>query len=262
MKDGSYILIVPEATGRVDDAQVSTTACVNMHCTLITADAQHLPQPAAARPGRSLSRGIVMWVHAHVLMSSRTPRCMTLLAWARLLDARWPVVELHWQQQTVCRLHMLTPPLLYTPWYYALQMWNSRFWPCFAAVPKCVDTQLDDVGFVADLLTNLQQQLLQGVPLKPKALLSGYSNGGMLAQALLCQQPSVASRLAGVSILASALGEQFAGGSCKGQLPASLPVLWVHGTADDTLPYGRAVSEGVQMLGAGEHNSITLAELM
>ncbi|KAF6251644.1 hypothetical protein COO60DRAFT_1558494 [Scenedesmus sp. NREL 46B-D3] len=142
------------------------------------------------------------------------------------------------------------------------QMWNSRFWPCFAAVPKCVDTQLDDVGFVADLLTNLQQQLLQGVPLKPKALLSGYSNGGMLAQALLCQQPSVASRLAGVSILASALGEQFAGGSCKGQLPASLPVLWVHGTADDTLPYGRAVSEGVQMLGAGEHNSITLAELM
>lgn len=130
------------------------------------------------------------------------------------------------------------------------QMWNSLFWPCFAAVPKCVDKQQDDLGFIANLLTNMQQQLLPGMPLQPKALLTGYSNGGMLAQALLCKQPGLASRLAGVSIIASALGEEFAAESCKGRLPAALQLLWVHGTADDTLQYGRGKSEGIQMLGA------------
>jgi poly(3-hydroxybutyrate) depolymerase len=139
-------------------------------------------------------------------------------------------------------------------------MWNSLFWPCFAAVPKCVDKQLDDIGFVANLINNMQQQLLPGIPLKPKALLSGYSNGGMLAQALLCKQPNLASKLAGVSILASTLGEQFAGGSCKQQLPASLPFLWVHGTADDTLPYGHGMSEGIQMLGAGERSGRRISQ--
>lgn len=138
------------------------------------------------------------------------------------------------------------------PCFLAPQMWNSLFWPCFAAVPKCVDKQQDDLGFIANLLTNMQQQLLPGMPLQPKALLTGYSNGGMLAQALLCKQPGLASRLAGVSIIASALGEEFAAESCKGRLPAALPLLWVHGTADDTLPYGRGKSEGIQMLGAGE----------
>jgi poly(3-hydroxybutyrate) depolymerase len=118
-----------------------------------------------------------------------------------------------------------------------------------------VDKQLDDVGFIANLINNMQQLLLPGIPLKPKTLLSGYSNGGMLAQALLCKQPNLASKLAGVSILASTLGEQFAGRSCKQQLPAALPFLWMHGTADDTLPYGRGLSEGIQMLGAGERSS-------
>jgi hypothetical protein len=142
-----------------------------------------------------------------------------------------------------------TPPLFLT-----LQMWNSLFWPCFAAVPKCVNKQQDDIGFISSLLTNMQQLLLPGIPLKPKALLTGYSNGGMLAQALLCKQPSLAGRLAGVGILASVLGEEFAGNSCKRQLPAALPLLWMHGTADDTLPYGRGMSEGIQMLGAGERS--------
>lgn len=63
-------------------------------------------------------------------------------------------------------------------------MWNSLFWPCMdrgQGRKHCVDGSVDDVGFVAYVLNHLQQ-LLPSVALKQQAVLSGYSNGGMLAQ--------------------------------------------------------------------------------
>lgn len=49
---------------------------------------------------------------------------------------------------------------------YCLQMWNSIFWPCMTAT-RCVDKSVDDVSFLAGVITGMQQ-LLPGLPLKPQ----------------------------------------------------------------------------------------------
>lgn len=73
----------------------------------------------------------------------------------------------------------------------------------------------------------------------------------MLVQTLLCEQPDIVRRLSGIGILAGALGTKFAAAECQKPLPEGVPMLWVHGTADSTLPYKAGTSEGVDMLGAG-----------
>jgi hypothetical protein len=45
-------------------------------------------------------------------------------------------------------------------------MWNSIFWPCMTAT-RCVDKSVDDVSFLAGVITGMQQ-LLPGLPLKPQ----------------------------------------------------------------------------------------------
>ncbi|KAF8067229.1 hypothetical protein HT031_002276 [Scenedesmus sp. PABB004] len=132
------------------------------------------------------------------------------------------------------------------------QMWTTGWWPCVASVGLCADAGVDDVRFIATLLSSLAAgRLLPGLPLgAAKAHLVGYSNGGMLAQTLLCARPDVVGALASVTLLASTLGREFAAGRCARPLPRSLPLLWVHGTADATLPYGPGQSEGVAVLGA------------
>jgi poly(3-hydroxybutyrate) depolymerase len=136
-----------------------------------------------------------------------------------------------------------------------VQMFNSIFWPCMGRTTQadahCVDKSVDDVAFVSGIITNMQQ-LLKGLPLKQRAALSGYSNGGMLAQAMLCQRPSIADSLSGVALLGTMLGSDFAASSCGRRLPRRLPLLWVHGVKDPVLPYGPGGSSmGVKALGAG-----------
>lgn len=47
-----------------------------------------------------------------------------------------------------------------------VQMWNSVFWPCMTST-RCVDKSVDDVSFLAGVITGMQQ-LLPGLPLKPQ----------------------------------------------------------------------------------------------
>lgn len=130
-----------------------------------------------------------------------------------------------------------------------LQMWNSVFWPCMKA-DRCIDSSVDDVSLLARLITGMQQ-LLPGIPLQPGVALSGYSNGGMMIQTLLCRRPDIASRLSGVALLGTMLGTEFAASSCKQRLPKALPLVWIHGVKDPVLPYEAGKSLGVSALGAG-----------
>jgi hypothetical protein len=132
-----------------------------------------------------------------------------------------------------------------------LQMWNSLFWPCMAALGKCADNRTDDIGLITHLIDSMQSTLLPGIRLQPKVQLSGYSNGGMLVQAMLCRQPSIVNKLAGIVILASTLGSIFAGSKCTQKFERQVPLLWVHGQADNTLPFAGGTSEGVQVMGPG-----------
>ncbi|MFY1637920.1 alpha/beta fold hydrolase [Solwaraspora sp. WMMB335] len=83
---------------------------------------------------------------------------------------------------------------------------------------------VDDVGFVAALVESLGQRL----SLDPDRLyLAGVSNGGMLAYRLACDTAIFAAVTA---VATTMLGD------CPAPEPISL--LHVHGTADETIPYG------------------------
>lgn len=145
---------------------------------------------------------------------------------------------------------MLTPAALFLPCCLPLlQMWNALFWPCMLAT-RCIDRSIDDVSFLSSLITNMQQ-LLPGLPIQPTTALSGYSNGGMLIQAMLCQRPEVAAKLSGVALIGTMLVTDFAASSCKQKLPKRLPLMWIHGVKDPVLPFEAGKSMGVSALGAG-----------
>lgn len=116
---------------------------------------------------------------------------------------------------------------------------------------RCVDKSVDDVSFLSYVIRNMQQ-LLPGVPIKSQVAVSGYSNGGMMIQTLLCKQPDIANHLAGVALIGTMMGSDFASSSCKQNLPRSLPLVWVHGLKDPVLPYSAGSSLGVKALGAGK----------
>lgn len=140
-----------------------------------------------------------------------------------------------------------------------LQMWNSVFWTCMA-LSRCVDSSINDVDFIGTVIKSMPQ-LLQGISIKPQTALSGYSNGGMLVQALLCQQPSIANSLTGVALIGTMLGTNFASSSCQQKLPRALPLMWIHGQQDPVLPYGPGGrSMGVAALGAGEEGGTGCVE--
>jgi poly(3-hydroxybutyrate) depolymerase len=131
-----------------------------------------------------------------------------------------------------------------------LQMWNAKFWTCMTS-NRCIDKSIDDVAFLSNVITNMPS-LLSGIPIKPQSALSGYSNGGMVAQTLLCQRPDVANSLSAVALLGTMLGSDFAASSCQQKLPRSLPLLWAHGVQDPVLPFEAGSSSmGVKATGAG-----------
>ena len=116
---------------------------------------------------------------------------------------------------------------------------------------RCIDSSVDDVSFLSYVIRNAQQ-LLPGIPIKPQVAVSGYSNGGMMIQTLLCQQPDIANSLAGVALIGTMLGTDFAASSCQQKLPRSLPLLWLHGVQDPVLPFEPGSCMRVNALGAGE----------
>jgi polyhydroxybutyrate depolymerase len=93
---------------------------------------------------------------------------------------------------------------------------------------------VDDVGFTADLLDHLQSTLCVDVT---RVYATGISNGGGFTGLLACR---LADRLAAVAAVAGAFYPA-TGEDCRPARP--IPVLELHGTADDTVPYTGGVRD-------------------
>lgn len=86
-------------------------------------------------------------------------------------------------------------------------------------------TGVDDVAFIDTVIQDVVDTS-SGDP--QRVFVAGFSNGGMLANRLACES---SQRLAGIAVVAGALS----GGDCGDRQP--MPVLLIHGTSDDTVPY-------------------------
>lgn len=110
---------------------------------------------------------------------------------------------------------------------------TPRGWSAGATPPGMVD----DVKFVNDLLDTLERELCLDTA---RYYATGFSNGGFLASKLGCLMPE---RLAAVAAVG---GVHYPQQQCK----AAMPVLAVHGTADEVVPIAGGIVRQWQYPGA------------
>ena len=73
-----------------------------------------------------------------------------------------------------------------------MQAWNVTFWTPRSILPACAVPTTDDAALLAALVTKLPQRL--GAD-PGRVYLSGFSNGAMLVQEMLCRHPQAARAL-------------------------------------------------------------------
>ena len=84
---------------------------------------------------------------------------------------------------------------------------------------------VDDVGFISAMLAQIEGKYAVDTS---RVYLAGFSNGGMMTYRLACQLPGT---FAAIAVVSGALNYK----DCATDTP--LPVLIVHGRADQTVPY-------------------------
>ena len=90
-------------------------------------------------------------------------------------------------------------------------------------LPRARD--VDDVGFISGMLAQIEAKYAVDTS---RVYLAGFSNGGMMTYRLACQLPGT---FAAIAVVSGALNYK----DCVTDTP--LPVLIVHGLADQTVPY-------------------------
>jgi polyhydroxybutyrate depolymerase len=106
------------------------------------------------------------------------------------------------------------------PFRHRLLSWNAGFCCGYAQ-----DKNVDDVQFTRDLLADVQRV----VSVDPRRVYAtGYSNGAMMAHRVGCE---LADRVAAIAAVAGPNGTS----ACRPSRP--VPVLAIHGTADEHAPY-------------------------
>jgi len=99
-------------------------------------------------------------------------------------------------------------------------------WNAGACCGVSAMTGVDDVGFVGDLLDELEARLCVD---QHRIFATGMSNGGFLSHRLGCE---LSTRIAAIAPVAGVLGIP----TCAP--PRPVPVMHFHGTADPLVPYG------------------------
>lgn len=126
---------------------------------------------------------------------------------------------------------------------------NRRTWNAGTCCGKAKDDNIDDVHFIKEMI----EQIKKEESINPKKIyLTGMSNGAMLTYRLICNLPeyfAAAVPVAGTLAISS----------CdKG---AEIPVLHIHGTQDENVPYEGGL--GSKSIGGGTRLSVldTMKEL-
>jgi len=117
---------------------------------------------------------------------------------------------------------------------------GKQFWN---ADPACCDfghTGVDDVKYIGGLIDDVMDTWPVD---KNQVFIVGHSNGGYMAYRMACERADV---IAAIAPLAGLAASNPAG--CKPSRPVN--VLHMHGTADDTVPFGP------DMGAAGAHDSV------
>jgi polyhydroxybutyrate depolymerase len=111
---------------------------------------------------------------------------------------------------------------------------GNRFWNTFLG-----NSNVDDVGFISDLLDTLQANYNIDAN---RVYSTGMSNGGFMSYSLACELNDRITAIASVtgSMIQSKLN------ACNPERP--VPVMQIHGTADNTVPYnGSAINTFVSI---------------
>lgn len=117
-------------------------------------------------------------------------------------------------------------------WPTQKQFWNTIFWRCSNGV--CIDSGVDDVGFLDQVLTQLPNRFRA-----KDVYLSGTSAGGMMVYTMLCRSRAMrAGRVRAAAVVIGGMGKSFADGCTS---PARVPLMILHGAKDEHIPYNRPV---------------------
>lgn len=104
----------------------------------------------------------------------------------------------------------------------------SSSWNGGSCCGQAASMDIDDVGFVADMLDELEQ--IACVDTR-RVYATGMSNGGFMSNRLGCE---LSDRIAAIAPVAGVTGVS----TCQPSRP--VPVMHVHGTGDTTVPYSGA----------------------
>jgi polyhydroxybutyrate depolymerase len=105
-------------------------------------------------------------------------------------------------------------------------------WNAGACCGTSMSTNVDDVGFVSDLIDALQSQLCIDAK---RVYATGFSNGGFLSHKLACE---MSTRIAAIAPVSGVLAPPV----CNPTRP--VPVMHFHGTGDAVVPYDGSMAMG------------------
>jgi polyhydroxybutyrate depolymerase len=117
-----------------------------------------------------------------------------------------------------------------------LQHWNAGH-----CCGKAAKDQVDDVGFVAEVIATVRRKLAVD---PARIYLAGMSNGGMLTHRFAAER---GADLAAAAVVSGAIGSVVAQGDAPWKLPqpeGAVPMIVFHGLADDSVPASGGVSPG------------------
>ena len=110
-----------------------------------------------------------------------------------------------------------------------LQHWNAGH-----CCGKAADDHIDDVGFIMAAIEDAADNLNID---RTRLYVVGFSNGGMLTHRIGAEKSHV---LAAIAPVAGAIGGKASDDAVEWRIPrpqTSLPVILLHGTADDKIPF-------------------------
>jgi polyhydroxybutyrate depolymerase len=113
-----------------------------------------------------------------------------------------------------------------------LLTWNSGTWPTGDCCGTAVADQIDDVGFIAAVIAEVENTYSIDTT---RIYATGISNGGMMAYRLACE---LSEKLAAVAIVASPAIPEDCTPSRK------ISILHIHGTLDPCVPYDGSIGAG------------------